>query len=463
MEPPSASVLVSLGLLLPFSILFSAFETAFASITKAELEEMKNDKTKISDLIVKLHEKFPNETIITLLLGNNLVNIAISTIAAIATHTMISSLSTDNWNFFIDLSTFAFIMEVGVVGTTILLLGEIIPKIVAIRNHLQFVKKTVAIIYFFYIIFGPITFFLALLVAKVSKKIGNLNNDFAKAKLVNVESLMKVVEEQDNLEEDEKNMLNSIMVFGKKRAKEIMVPRVDMKAIEDDISKEELLDFMKTYNFSRIPVFNGTIDNIVGILYTKSLYAHLNNPGKEMNLKSAMKEVTFVPDSKDLGDLLKLFQKKKIHIAIVVDEYGGTAGMVTLEDIIEEIVGEIQDEFDNEEKIFEEKEPNVYRVNARIDIDELNHSIGEEIIEDKYDFETLGGYLYNVFGEIPQKGDQIDDNNMIIKILSVNKQRIGMVELRIKEKIDNDGNYQKESGYDFGESREDNRKNNGNK
>jgi len=235
------------------------------------------------------------------------------------------------------------------------------------------------------------------------------------------------------LEEDEKNMINSIFEFGETTVKEIMVPRVDMKSIEDEIDLPELLEFINENNFSRIPVYNENIDNIIGILYIKDLLHFINKKDEKFIINNIVRDVTFIPESKDIGDLLKMFQKDKIHIAIVVDEYGGTAGMITLEDIIEEIVGEIQDEFDTEDQLYKKLSETVYEFDAKIPVDDINDILGINLPEDE-DYESLGGYLYDIFGEVPEVGDKKEAIGLSFTILSVTKQRIGWVKVEKLEK-----------------------------
>lgn len=399
-------------------MLFSASETALISLTENELNELRNSKSSKDQKIYKSLTENSEFLLISLLLGNTIVNISIATIAALFTHTLLIGTALAGWGMFI---------EVFVVGIIILLFGEIIPKSYAIRNRISFSRKIFPTIMFFYTILFILTFIISKIVNVFIGRFRGVDGITAYTRK-DIENLMEVGEEEGALEEDEKNMINSIFEFGETTAKEIMVPRVDMRSINDELSMPELLDFINENTFSRIPVYNESIDNITGILYIKDLLHYINNKLENIDIKNIARDVTFIPESKDIGDLLKMFQKEKIHIAIVVDEYGGTAGMITLEDIIEEIVGEIQDEFDVEDHLYKKLSETVYEFDAKIPVDDINDILEINLPEDE-DYESLGGYLYDIFGEVPEIGDKKESIGLSFTILSVDKQRIGWVKI----------------------------------
>lgn len=428
-EVPLGSILqiISFFALLPLSMLFSASETALISLTENELNELRNSKNKKDQKIYKSLTENSEFLLISLLLGNTIVNISIATIAALFTHTMLVGSVLAGWGMLI---------EVFVVGIIILLFGEIIPKSYAIRNRISFSRKIFPITMFFYSVLYILTYIISKIVNVFIGRFKGIDGITAYTRK-DIENLMEVGEEEGALEEDEKNMINSIFEFGETTAKEIMVPRVDMKSIEDNLTLPELLNFINENNFSRIPVYNESIDNITGILYIKDLLHYTNNKHENVDIKNITRDVTFIPESKDIGDLLKMFQKEKIHIAIVVDEYGGTAGMITLEDIIEEIVGEIQDEFDVEDQLYKKVNDTVYEFDAKIPVDDVNDILCINLPEDE-DYESLGGYLYDIFGEVPEIGDKKESIGLSFTILSVTKQRIGWVKIEKmnKENLD---------------------------
>ena len=410
--------LIAFVSLFPFSILFSSAETAFVSLTENELKDLNFSNDKKDQKLFKLISEYSDKLLITLLLGNTLVNVTISTLAALITHESLKGTALESWGMPI---------EVLAVGTMILLIGEIIPKTLAIKNRLNYSKRVVDPIYFFYGLFYPVTTVIEVIVKMFTSKIKDYEG-LSELSRHDIKNLMEVGGEEGVLEEDEKNMITSIVEFGERDAKEIMVPRVDMKTIGDDIELDDLMAFIRETGFSRIPVYQENIDNIIGILYIKDLLNFIHKKDKEINIRKMVRDVSFIPETKSIDDLLKMFQREKIHIAIVVDEYGGTAGMITLEDIIEEIVGEIQDEFDVEEKLYRKIDNNSYEFDAKIPIDDIGDIIDLEIPDDE-DYESLGGFLYFIFEEVPEIGDSRIYERYKFTILSTDKRRIGWVKV----------------------------------
>ncbi|HQO09295.1 MAG TPA: hemolysin family protein [Clostridiales bacterium] len=420
MEPPSSYLiffqLIGFIALLCCSFFFSATETAFVSLNNSDLNDIRNSKegnfAKITGLIAGRSEFL----LLTLLIGNNLANVSIATIAALITRDLFMNTGYETLSMF---------FEVIIIGLLILLTGEIIPKTYAIRNKVKFIKRVSPFVIFIYYLLFPITYIIEKIVNIFIGKIKKIDT-VSEYTRQDIENLMEAGGEDGALEEDEKNMINSIFEFSEKTAKEIMVPRVDIMAIPADITSKDLFSFINENNFSRIPVYKNNIDNIIGILYIKDLLHHINSLDENLNIARILREVTFIPESKDIADLLKMFQKEKTHIAIVVDEYGGTSGMITLEDIIEEIVGEIQDEFDEEERLYRRINDTSYEFDAKIPINDLNEILELNLPENE-DYESLGGYLYDLFGEVPDVGDKKSYNGCTFTILSVHKQRIGWV------------------------------------
>ncbi|HAQ60866.1 TPA: HlyC/CorC family transporter [Candidatus Delongbacteria bacterium] len=425
MEPPSSSLIIQIagfGVLLMFSMLFSAAETAFVSLTDNDLNDLRNSKEGNFNRITGLIANKSEFLLVTLLLGNNLANVSMATIAALLTRNIFLGTGYE---------TLGMLFEVILIGLIILLAGEIVPKTYAIRNRIMYVKRFSAVILAFYYLLYPLSFIIEKIVNVFIGRIKNIDT-FSEYTRQDIENLMEAGGEDGALEEDEKNMINSIFEFSEKTAKEIMVPRVDMMTIPADITTQDLFSFINENNFSRIPVYKNNVDNIIGILYIKDLLHHIKSMDDNLNIARILREVTFIPESKDIADLLKMFQKEKTHIAIVVDEYGGTSGMITLEDIIEEIVGEIQDEFDEEERLFRRINDRSYEFDAKIPIDDLNEILSLNLPENE-DYESLGGYLYDLFGEVPEVGDKKTFNGYTFSILSVHKQRIGWVSIEKNE------------------------------
>ncbi len=235
--------------------------------------------------------------------------------------------------------------------------------------------------------------------------------------------------EIEELEEEEKEMIQGIFEFADTTVKEVMVPRIDVVSISLQNSVDEVLDLIVKYGHSRIPLYDAKIDNIVGIIYAKDLLQNLYQKGKDFNLMKVARKPYFVPESKGINELLREFKRKRIHMAVVVDEYGGTAGLVTLEDLLEEIVGEIQDEYDKEEQLVTPLTKGTFAVAAMVSIDDLNEQL--EIDLPTEDYETLGGFLYDLADSIPQEGTQLEYEGIKFLIKEVKGQRITKVELEL--------------------------------
>jgi putative hemolysin len=235
-------------------------------------------------------------------------------------------------------------------------------------------------------------------------------------------------EEGGLLEKDEKEMIYSIFDLGDTLAREIMVPRIDVVALEADMSVMEALDIFLEEGHSRLPVYDDNIDNIIGILYAKDLLAHWRKGGEPRPVRGLEREVYYVPETKPVSDLLRELQSKKVHIAIVVDEYGGTAGLVTIEDILEEIVGEIQDEYDVEEFYMDRISDDEYIFSARVDLDDINDIMSVDLPTDESD--TLGGLVYAMLGRVPMIGDAVDVASLRLTVLTVEGRRIGTVKIQ---------------------------------
>jgi CBS domain containing-hemolysin-like protein len=240
---------------------------------------------------------------------------------------------------------------------------------------------------------------------------------------------VEVGEEQGALEEEEKEMISSIFEFGQTQVREIMVPRIDVVAVHEKTSFDELVSVVTSNGHSRIPVFRESMDDIIGVLYAKDLIPFLLKDTSSFSLEAALRKPYFTPDSKQIDDLLREFQQNKIHMAVVVDEYGGTAGIVTLEDIIEEIVGEIQDEFDTEGSLFRNLGDDCYLIDARLSISDLNEEFEEDLLEESDDYETLGGFIFDIAGEVPEVDNHFESAGYRFTVLSMEGHRPGLIKV----------------------------------
>jgi putative hemolysin len=237
--------------------------------------------------------------------------------------------------------------------------------------------------------------------------------------------LLNVTEEETVIEDKEKEMIASVFQLGETLVREVMIPRIDVDAVPGDLPMLEALDLILKAGHSRIPVYEDTIDNVTGILYAKDLLRYLRDGRTDVSLKRILRSAYFIPESKKVDDLLRELQQRKVHMAVVVDEYGGTAGLVTIEDLLEEIVGEIQDEYDAEEPTVETLSEHEYLFDARVNLGEVNDLVGAELASEGSD--TLGGYIYGQLGKVPAVGDSVEVDNVRIEVLSVAGRRIKQV------------------------------------
>lgn len=400
-------------ILISLSAFFSGSEAAFFSLSKEMIERLKESSSRTSRRIVKLLEK-PRFLLITILISNTLVNVAAVTIAALLTADLSVYLK-----FAIQ---FMIVIEVAAVALVLIIFSELIPKIFAVKNSFKF--ATVAsiplqvIVFFAYPIVVILDNFPTLISGLMATRVKK--HMLSKDELT---TLLEVSEQKGALEEDEKEMIHSIFEFSKTTVKEIMVPRIDMVCAEKRTPLNALIDIIKTKGHTRIPLYDDKVDNILGIIHAKELLPFINDPSQQVDLVSFARTALFVPESKLIDELLKDFQIEKQHMAIVVDEYGGTAGLITLENVIEEIVGEIQDEYDREKPLFKKIDDNHFLVDAKIDLDELNSQLDMNLPGDQ-SYESLGGFILNQIGSVPETKQEIEFGRYKFIIEKIDRNRI---------------------------------------
>jgi len=369
----------------------------------------------------------PQRTLISILIGNMFVNI---TASSLATYLAIKFFG----NIGIGIAS-------GIMIFIILVFGEIVPKSLAVANAEVISKKVARPIEIISIGLLPLIRFFKMIINIMYYFFGR--KSVREKKEITEEDLITLIEvgkDEGVIEEEEKKMIRNIFEFGDTMVKEVMIPRVDMDCIPSDTKLNSILKLIKKMGHSRIPVYEETVDNIIGILYAKDLlgiYEKWYTSKEKFDLKQVARKAYFVPENKKIDDLLDIFQRDKIQIAIAIDEYGGTAGLVTMEDVVEEVVGEIIDEYDKEIKLFEITEDNTLIADGNINIEKINHILNIEIPEN--DFETLGGFIFDLLGRVPKKGEKIKYQNFQMVIERVIKNRIRRVKI-IKElpKLEND-------------------------
>jgi putative hemolysin len=412
------------------SAFFSGSETAFFSLSELSLERLRQSKSKKSHQVIQLLSK-PRRLLITILVGNTIVNVAAASIAALVTYSYCHTFGLSE--------RIGIVIEMVAVTFILLIFCEISPKILAVRRPENFCQRVSLPISIISVILSPISILLSNTVEFLTGRL-NLKERFEEKSLVGneLDALLELGQEQGELEADEREMIHSIFEFGETEVREVMVPRTDMVCVDTNIKIQELIELVESKGFTRIPMYDNTIDNIRGIIHAKDLLPIISSPSREkVSLLSLSRPCYFVPESKKINELFREFQKEKLHMAIVVDEYGGTAGLVTLEDIIEEIVGEIQDEYDKETPLYRRIDDNTLLVDAKIGVDQLNEVIDIRL-PDEEGYETLGGFILNNMGYVPKQDETISYGHFDLMVKSVEKNRILEVEIVQKSDIDSE-------------------------
>ncbi len=396
--------------LLYLSGLFSGSETAFFSLSRLELNEM-DPRSRIRQLM-----STPDRLLITILLGNTLVNVAASSLGAVVALDICHRLGLS--------VAVTLAVQVVVVTFVILVVGEVAPKMYAMQHNRIFARRSSAVLALVRRLFRPVIEWVHTMVSRMGRL------DEGEAPFVTSDELRTIVaisEHEGTLQEDERDMIDSVMEFGDTVVRELMVPRVDMKCFDESTTVPEAVLGFREYGFSRMPVYRGDIDHITGVLYAKDLLRLEPDDQACENIRGLVREATFTPESKSAGELLRELQHRRIHIAIVVDEYGGTAGLVTMEDLIEEIVGEIRDEHDDAERpLFHVLDSRTLVADGSIRLDELADEL--DIVGFESDgVETLGGYLMDAFGRIPSVGEKLEREGFEFTVEELDEQRITQV------------------------------------
>ena len=404
--------------LLVFSAIISGSEVAFFSLSQTEIKKYAKEKNKRLTNAVNLL-KSPDKLLANILIVNNLINVAIITLSAYFT-----------WSSF-GKSAYVFFILTFVVTAVIIFCGEIIPKVYASKNKKLFIKTSSLVLIPSNVIFKP----LILMLIKISQAFKNNKRELLESSKEELNKAMSLTIDKSTSKE-EKDILKGIINFGSIKVKEIMKSRVDIVAFEIDESFEKISELINKSGYSRIPVFKETIDNIEGVLYVKDLLPHLND--KNFDWTKKIRPAFFVPENKNIDVLFKDFQEKRVHLSLVIDEYGGVSGLVTLEDIIEEIVGDIKDEFDFEEDFYYKKiDSNTFLFDGKTSLNDLCKvlNIHKDFFDaSKGESESLGGLILELNSKIPSVGDKIKFDSFIFTIMSVDNKRIKRVRVFKKTK-----------------------------
>ena len=422
-SPFIVSIAVLLILLL-FSALISGAEVAFFSLKPTDLEIESTSKASRKIKTVSLLLEKPKKLLATILVANNFLNIAIVLLFDSLGQVWFAGLNQVYFGVNI-----RFVVEVGVVTFLILLFGEILPKIYASRNSLSFATFMALPLKMLDVLFTPLSGPMQAITVSIQEKFGKQKSNISVGQL---SQALELTDQKETTTEEQK-ILQGIVTFGTTDTKQVMKNRMDIFALNQDLPYHKILPLIIENGYSRIPVYKDNVDTISGILYVKDLIPHID--AKTLDWNSLIRAPYFVPENKKLDDLLNEFKKMKMHLAIVVDEYGGTSGLISLEDIIEEIVGEISDEFDDEDLIFSKLDENNYVFEGKTPLKDFYKVIGLEdftVFEDqKGEAETLAGFLLEISKGFPKKNEMLTYHNYAFTIEAFENKRIKQIKLSI--------------------------------
>lgn len=414
------------------SAFFSSAETAFFSLSPLRLRKLESEgDSKAAEILKILSDK--QRTLITMLMGKTLVNVSATAMVA---GFLESYLQTTQVAILLGSGVYVrFGIAVFAMTTVLLIFGEIIPKTVAIFGGYAYSRAIVKPLRFFMIILYPLSALIIWFIKRIMPRYSDWNSHLGSTTSdEEIDSYFNLGEEVGIIEHGEKEMINSVFEFGDTLVREVMVPRPDIIAMPISIGFTELLKFIREDGHSRFPVYDGSVDKILGILYVKDVLIKLDEITESYDLFKLLRPPFFVPETKKLDDLLGEFQKRKQHLAMVVDEYGGVSGLVTIEDLLEEIVGEIVDEYDHDEQEpLTRIDDLVYSIDARFSISDLEAELNCEL--DYEDSETVGGFALEKLGRIPQRGETFEQPQGTFQITEIKGNRILRVRFAMNKEM----------------------------
>ncbi len=410
-------------LLILTSALVSGSEVALFSLSSAERDAFRQASDRASRRVTRMLDR-PRSILVSILVLNTIINVMAAIIAAVVTAQVAIAYG---WSTGITVA-----IEVVVVTFVLLIVSEITPKLLAAKNPVSFSRLISAPLFAVHRVLYPLSAAIARSMKRVHRRLAGAPSPISADEL---KAMAEVGEQHGTIHEDERALIHSIIEFGETTVREIMVSRMDIQALPVSCTLGEALEQIRESGNSRLPLYVDHLDNILGVVHAKDLLPYLSDPDldRKLDWTRIARRPMFVPLGKNLDDLLRAFQEQKVHIAIVVDEYGGTAGVVSLEDVLEEIVGDIRDEHDElEENLFRRLDEDIYLCDSRMDLDDLNDLLDVHLSTNEFDFETLGGLIYHLSGEVPREGDSFDFENLELQVRSVDKRRIGDVVVKKK-------------------------------
>lgn len=402
-------IVIIIGIML--SAFFSSSETALTSLNIFKIRQMEKNGVDKAPLVRKLDENI-GSVLTTILIGNNIVNIVTTTVATL---------------FFTDvMGPRGAVISPIILTIVVLIFGEVTPKNIAAANSEKLALKVASPIRFLDVIFKPISFLLGKITGLISSAFISEEENSNLVTEEDLKTIVDVSEEQGVINNEESEMINNVFEFGNSDVSDIMTPRTNMEAIAVDCDQEELNELLKNTNHSRIPVYGKNIDNIVGILHMKDIVSSIAE-GKQLNLEDIIRPAFYVYDNMHIFDLFTNMRSENVSLAIVIDEYGGTSGLVTIEDIVEELVGEIDDEYDTDEKDIFKVDERTFLVKPSLHLSDFNDYFDVELEEFKND--SIGGYVIDRLARIPVEGDIVEVDNMILTVDKVDRYKIEMLKV----------------------------------
>lgn len=406
MDSSSVSQIIALVLLVAMSSVFSSSETAITSVSKIKVRQLDQKDNKNAHLLKKLHDNMQT-TISTILIGNNIVNIAASSIATI----LFTNIFHQN----------GALISTVVMTVFVLIFGEVLPKTIAQYKNKSVALKFSRFIYFLTIVFKPIVKVLNLLTRLIIKLFVGEDEDSSILTEEELKTLVEVSEEEGVLKNQETEIMINALELKETLAVDIMTPRTSMASVDIEDAESDLKEIIKNITYSRIPVYEDSIDDIIGVLHIKELAHKIIEDDRDFKVRDILKPAFYAYEYIPVVDLFKQMRTKNISISIIIDEYGGTSGIVTMEDILEELVGEIDDEYDNEKEVTKLSD-NEYLVDPEMRIDEVNERFDLHIQSDKFD--SIGGFVIELLDRMPKSKDEVEFENLKFVVVNVDKRKI---------------------------------------
>lgn len=422
MPDGTPSLLIAIIILVLLSSFFSSTETAYTSLNVIKVKSLAQ-KNKNYQRVLSLYERY-DKLISTILVGNNIVNISASSLSIL----FFQKVLTEGANY--------SLVSTVVMTVAVLIFGEITPKMLAKAMPEKMASFSYPLMIFFYYVLYPLTLVFGGIGALVGKIFKVKNED-----VITDDELITIVneaEEDGTLKEEESNLIRSAIEFDDLEVKDVLIPRINVVSVSLDAEKSEIKKLFENERYSRLPVYDGNIDSIVGIIHQKDFYRNYSK--KDFDIKNIMQEVVFVVEHTKISALLRKLQLKKMHMAVVLDEYGGTMGIVTVEDIIEELVGEIYDEYDDFDEEIVKNEDGTYLVNCKMSLDDFfeHFDLVDEV--EQFDANTVGGFVAEQFGELPIAGKEFNYQNLTVKVLKATRKKVIEVKVTVNETIEEDNN-----------------------